>query len=236
MSGCDSLGIVVWQILCKGHPYEIDAKVDSGDTENVNRIRQNKGDTDPGKFSPDIPANLAAQLKRCWNRNPLLRPEARTVAGWLMDAWLHLLSKRDGLSRSPEAGPSDDELSVADSEAPADVTRQAEELVSQRRKEAGGRSSSGSETTSTAATAAAATTALPKISATEVGALLSSADKNPQSAFLLGASVWWEALDEAALTLLSGVVVDDLALNDDGKFVGPYTRALCTTTMSSRRC
>src|SRR6266487_4592399 len=103
-----SLGIVAWQVICGGVPYNIPNFVDSDDID-PNDLDSNgrprpvrerirgylENNADPGEFPEDVPGYLANGLKKCWNR--ISRPDAMAVVKLLQEAWLRLLQDQNYL-------------------------------------------------------------------------------------------------------------------------------------------
>jgi hypothetical protein len=209
-----SLGIVAWQFICGGVPYNIPNFVDSDDRD-PNDLAPNgrprpvrerirgylENNVDPGEFPEDVPGYLANGLKKCWNRNALSRPKAMTVAKLLQEAWLRLLQDQSNLETQRRQGESytlteRTEMPISEPAVLEEAKGQAQSLVDQCRK--GFSKKEGDQVQPE------------KIPIHHVQALVEAADASePECALLVGASVWWELLDDKSFSLVANTRISE---------------------------
>ncbi|KAH8683728.1 kinase-like domain-containing protein [Ilyonectria robusta] len=203
------LGILVWQVICERFPHGIKYPVDFDNQDDTQKIRDRlKKNIEPGEFpaGPALPSELVSELRACWNTNPEERPTPTRVASVLSDTLLRLKRNRDELLALTQQ-PDPDMLGEGSSEAArrqvasrvnqerkAHSAREKQERKARRKKKnklKDNRQPNGKE----------------KIPADIIKPLLRATDA--ECAYLVGASIWWDLLDEKTLKLLASSRVSD---------------------------
>ncbi|KAH8768244.1 kinase-like domain-containing protein [Diaporthe sp. PMI_573] len=222
------LGILVWQVICEDFPYGLKKHVDSDNGTAIEKIRtylmENR---EPGVFPPDILHQLSPEvvdgLKACWRRDPMHRPTPMAVADMLLDARSRILLTRNELL--PKARqvvpycPPGDNLEGAKREVQTLVNQQREAVRKQKeknRKEAKEKKQreqkdneepKHEKQTEFRMDSRAISSVLPlppqgRIAPSLVEMLLRGI--NPECACLIGASIWWNLVDDNTLGLVAG--------------------------------
>ncbi|KAF4471493.1 isoform 4 of fibroblast growth factor receptor 1-A [Fusarium albosuccineum] len=173
-----SLGIVIWQILTDGSPYQLedDMYLHKPKEEIAALKRRLEVSSRPGEFPSDLPSSLVEIIQNCWSPLGQGRPSAKAVAGSLLRTQALLDSAvnypiQDGVD-SPVSPYSLQELDQARSTAWA--------LIQGARK----RSEQQHEQNS-------------QLGEGFVEVLLHYAKdlSHPECAFLIGGLIWWELVN-----------------------------------------
>lgn len=173
----------------------------------------------PGVFSDEIPQDLVRGLMNCWNRNPLLRPNAMSLTMLLQEAWVRNLPSISQPTMPPPPPPSQVAEARSLIKQSVGIDNYSLSLAKQEALSLIGRARDKPRPTGNS-NDNAATEKLPLQCLQKVIGGIRGCDA--ECFFIIGASVWWKLLDADTYPLVATLEVPsrEMVANADCRSLG----------------